>query len=72
MMRADIARKVALDNSYPTANLAAQKSLPPEIRNNPMVYPSRQVLRRGEFQTDIGDEALALYEKYWEELKMGM
>lgn len=71
MLRSDIARKVALDNNFPTANLAAQKLLPADIRNNPTIYPSHDVLRRGEFQTDVGDKALALYEKYWEQLKMG-
>jgi spermidine/putrescine transport system substrate-binding protein len=71
MLREDVARKVALDNHFPTPNLAAWKSLPVEIKNNPTAYPPRKVLRRGEFQTDIGDEALMLYEKYWEQLKMG-
>jgi spermidine/putrescine transport system substrate-binding protein len=71
MLRADVAKAVVLDNNFPSANLAAQKLLPAEIRDNPIVYPSREVLKRGEFQTDIGDDALALYEKYWEKLKMG-
>ena len=60
-----------MEEGYPTANLAAQKLLPPEIRDNPTVYPSQTVLSHGEFQTDIDDDALALYEKYWERLKMG-
>lgn len=71
MMRADVAETIALDNNFPTANLAAQKLLPPEIRNNTTIYPSQETLRRGEFQTDINDDALAVYEKYWEQLKMG-
>ncbi len=29
------------------------------------------ILKQGEFQTDLGDQALTIYEKYWEELKMG-
>lgn len=65
MLRADVAKAVALDNNFPTANLAAQKLLPADVRNNEIVYPSREILRHGEFQADIGDEALALYEKYW-------
>jgi spermidine/putrescine transport system substrate-binding protein len=71
LLRADVAKAIALDNSYPTANLAAHKLLPENIRNSPIVYPSHEILSHGEFQTDIGDKALALYEKYWEELKMG-
>lgn len=71
MLRADIAAEVALLSHYSTPNLAAQKLLPPEIRNNPMIYPSSDILRRGQFQIDVGEETTALFEKYWEELKMG-
>ncbi len=71
MMRADVAKAVAIDNSFPTANLAAQKLLPADVRDSKTVYPSPDVMRRGEFQTDISDDALSLYEKYWERLKMG-
>ncbi|MFZ2314236.1 MAG: spermidine/putrescine ABC transporter substrate-binding protein [Gammaproteobacteria bacterium] len=70
MLRADIAKESALSTHYPTANLAAQKLLPLEVQNNPVAYPSKEVLKRGQFQTDVGDDILALYEKYWEELKM--
>ncbi len=72
ILRADVAKAIALDNNFATANLAAQKLLPNNIKNNPTIYPSlAKILRRGEFQTDVGDKALALYEKYWEQLKMG-
>ncbi len=70
MLRADIAKAVSLNNDYPTPNLAAKKLLPPDVRNNPIVYPSHAILRRGQFQTDISDEAIELYERYWEKLKM--
>ena len=71
MLRADVAKTVSLSNNFPTPNLAAQKLLPPEIRTNPLVYPSHETLRRGEIQMDANDTALELYEKYWEKLKMG-
>jgi spermidine/putrescine transport system substrate-binding protein len=71
MLRADVAKSIVIDNNFPSANLAAQKLLPAEVRDNPIVYPNHEVLKHGEFQTDIADEALALYEKYWERLKMG-
>lgn len=71
MLRPDIAKQIALYTRYPIANLAAQKELPAEIRNNPVAYPPHDVLKHGQFQVDLGDETLAIYEKYWETLKMG-
>ncbi len=71
MLRADIAKAVSLSNDFPTPNRAAKNLLPPEVRNNPLAYPSAEILQRGEFQTDVSEAALALYEKYWEKLKMG-
>lgn len=70
MLRADVARDSALATGFPTTNLAGQRLLPAEIQHNPAAYPSKEVLKRGQYQTDLSDEALALYEKYWEELKM--
>lgn len=70
LMRPEVAKAISLYTGYPTADLAAQQLLPPEIRNNPAVYPSKEVLKRGQYQTDVGSDTLALYEKYWEQLKM--
>jgi len=70
MMRADIARDASISINYSTANLAAQKIMPPELKNDPVLYPSHDILKRGEVQRDIGEEAFATIEKYWEQLKM--
>lgn len=70
ILRADVAKTASLWNQYPTPNLAAKKLLPAEIRNNPIIYPSHDVLKRGHFQMDINDEALEEYEKFWEKFKM--
>lgn len=70
MMRADVAKAVALYIHFPIANLAAQKSLPPEVRNSPIAYPTKEILKKGEFQLDLDPETIAIYEKYWEELKI--
>jgi len=70
VLRADIAKEVAVSTNFPTANLAGFKLLPDSIRNDPTVYPPKEVMRHAQFQTDLGDDTLALYEKYWEELKM--
>ena len=71
LMRPDIAKTVSLNINYATANLAARNLMPPDIKDNPVLYPSYAILRHGEFETDIGDPAFSLFEKYWEQLKMG-
>lgn len=71
LMRPEIAKAVSLSINYSTANLSAQKLMPAEIRNNPALYPSQDVLRHGEIQKDLADKSVGLYEQYWEQLKMG-
>jgi spermidine/putrescine transport system substrate-binding protein len=70
-MRAEIAVNITLEEKYATANAAAQKLLPPNLRDNRLLYPDKEILKRGQFQTDVGVEALQLYEKYWTMLKVG-
>lgn len=71
LLRPEIAERISILSGYPTANLAGQKLLPKEMRDNPIIYPSKEIMKHGEFATDISEESLALYEKYWEELKLG-
>ena len=40
------------------------------MRNDPVIFPSAETIEKGEFQTDVGD-AIELYNKYWEMLKVG-
>jgi spermidine/putrescine transport system substrate-binding protein len=70
MMRPDIAKRASMAVSYSSANLAAQKIMPDKLRNDPVLYPSHEILKRGEVQRDIGEEAFAKIEAYWEKLKM--
>jgi len=71
LLRPEIAKQASLYSTYATGNLAAQKLLPENIKNDPRIYPTAAYLRKGSFQTDPSEATLALYEKYWEELKMG-
>lgn len=71
MLRPDVAKSASLNFGYPTANLAAQKLLPTAIRDNPMIYPNKKILKRGQYQTNVSDATLALIAKYWELLKAG-
>ncbi len=70
MLRPDVSKTVALYTQFPITNVQARKLLPADIRDNPNIYPPKSVLARGQFQIDVGESTLALFEKYWEELKM--
>lgn len=72
LLRPEIAKETTLTVSYSTTNLAAYNMLPNEIKNNPIVYPPKELLRKfGHLEIDVGDETSGLVEKYWELLKMG-
>ncbi len=70
LMRAEVAKVMSMNNNEAIANIAARQLLPPRLKNNPILYPNDAVLKRGTFQTDLNDEGLAVYEKYWELLKL--
>jgi spermidine/putrescine transport system substrate-binding protein len=69
IMRPDIAAKLSKELGYASPNSAAVKLLPPQMRNNPAVYPDAQTLKRAQFEADPGNVD-QLYEKYMEELKI--
>lgn len=54
---------------YSTPNLAGNRLLPKAMRNSPIVNPPAAVLKRGNFQLDVGS-ADKIYEKYWQKLKI--
>lgn len=70
ILRPDIAKKISLATGYASPNLAAVKLMSKAVLTNPMVYPDQKTLRRSVVQTDVGD-AEAVYQKYWELLKIG-
>ena len=72
MMRPDIALQSSMAYYYATPNLEAQKEMPADIRNNPMIFPPHDILKQGHFQADISDQSMALYAEYWEKLKLKM
>ncbi|GLP96101.1 extracellular solute-binding protein [Paraferrimonas sedimenticola] len=70
LLRPDIAAKVAEEIGYPSPNKTAKELMPADFANDPVVYPSAEVIANGEFQNDIGEAAL-IYDKYWQKLRAG-
>lgn len=70
MLRPDIAQACVESVGYATPVLTALPLLDEQLRNNPILFPSRAAIEAGEFQTDVG-EALPVYQKFWEKLRSG-
>lgn len=70
LMRPEIALATSEEIGYATPNKAALAMMPESVKSNPTAYPPADVIQRSEFQNDIG-EAIVVYEKYWEMLKIG-
>lgn len=69
LLRPEVSKVVSQELGYASPNIKTPNLLPKEVRNNRIVYPIPEDLVNSEFQVDFGDEALKLYEKYWEKLK---
>jgi spermidine/putrescine transport system substrate-binding protein len=71
VLRPEISALISEEIGYATPNLAARDLMPDQVANNRASYPNATDMINAEFQTDIGDDALQVYAKYWEMLKSG-
>ena len=69
MMRPEIAMMITEEIGYASPNLEAIKLLPQKVRENRTVYPSAADLKNAQMQEAVGD-ALPVYEKFWQKLKV--
>ncbi len=71
LLQPENAKIVSEEIGYASPNLAARELMEESVRNNPTIYPSKDILAKAEFQEDVGDDALQVYQKYWDMLKTG-
>ncbi|BAH83215.1 extracellular solute-binding protein [Candidatus Ishikawella capsulata] len=71
LLRPDIAAQVAQSTGYTSPNLEAKKLLPKNISSNPYLYPSEEVIKKAEWQDDVGDASVQ-YETLFQKLKTEM
>jgi spermidine/putrescine transport system substrate-binding protein len=70
MMKPDIAKTCVEENGYATPVLTAIPLMDENVRNSKTIFPDKEMIAAGEFQTDVGD-ALQIYQQYWEKLRSG-
>ncbi|TCP92025.1 spermidine/putrescine transport system substrate-binding protein [Cricetibacter osteomyelitidis] len=69
MLGKETSAKLTLEIGYPTSNKEALALLPKEITEDPAIYPTADVLNNSYWQDDVGDDAVQLYENYYQQLK---
>ncbi|HEY9422846.1 MAG TPA: spermidine/putrescine ABC transporter substrate-binding protein [Thermoanaerobaculia bacterium] len=68
VMEPEVAAKIVNDIHYAGANQAALPLIDGKIRNDPAIYPPREVLERCELIEDLG-ETTQLLDELWTEIK---
>jgi spermidine/putrescine-binding protein len=68
LLDAEIGAMITNATYYASPNAAALPYIADEIKNDPGIYPSDEVLAKMEYFTDVG-EATQLYERIWTEIK---
>ncbi len=70
MMQPEVARSCVEDNGFATPVTAALPLLNEDVRSSLTIFPTKEIMDNGEFQTDVG-EALPIYQQYWQKLRTG-
>lgn len=69
ILRAENAQIVSRQLGYATPNLGARLFMPQQTKDNVNIYPSPAILDKAQLQRDVRDEALVVYQYYWDKLK---
>jgi spermidine/putrescine transport system substrate-binding protein len=69
LLRPSVSAAIAQFTRTATANAAAHALLPEATRNNPTLYPSAEVFRRGDWPRALPPAAQRLRDRIWTEIK---
>jgi spermidine/putrescine transport system substrate-binding protein len=69
LLRPEVSAKIAVAVQTATANGTAHALLPPELRDNPVLYPSEVTLARGEWFQPQSAASQRLRDRLWTEIK---
>jgi spermidine/putrescine transport system substrate-binding protein len=68
ILEPEIGAKISNKYQFATPNAAAKKFIKPELLNNPVIYPSREMMKTLEFLKDLGRDT-RLYDQLWTSIK---
>lgn len=70
ILKAESSAQIALREGHGITNAKGRDLLPASIKDNPMIYPPRAIMEKAQFQHDVGEKTIMLYNQYWEHLKL--
>ncbi|MGO0062542.1 ABC transporter substrate-binding protein [Brevibacillus fluminis] len=68
LLRPEISAEISKEIPYTNPNIKAQELLDDSIKKDPIIYPTKEDLQRGEYAGDVGDKISQL-DRIWNELK---
>ncbi len=71
LLRPEISAQIVNEKKYANANEAANPFVKPEIRDDPVIFPSVEMLRRAYFYEPLSSEGESLYRLVWERFLAG-
>jgi spermidine/putrescine transport system substrate-binding protein len=69
MLRPEVSAANAVAARTTTTNAAARELLPKEFRENPTLYPAKEIFARGEWADTLSPESQRLRDRLWTEIK---
>jgi spermidine/putrescine-binding protein len=69
LLRPQVAAAIVRESKTATANAQARALLPPQLRDNPVLYPPAEVLSRGEWFAPLPAAAQRMRDRIWTEIK---
>lgn len=70
MLRPDISARMMELEFFPVPNTAAIAKLPPQLRQNPILFPPPEILANGTILLDISPETMRILEQDWQRLRI--
>lgn len=70
ILKPEMSAYITLQYGYAITNQAGRELLPPKLRDNPMIFPTKKDLEKGYFQRDVGEKTIELYNQYWQSFKL--
>lgn len=69
LLRPENSAIVSEEFGYASPNELAKNFILPEIAKNPIIYPPENLVNKSLFREDVGNEAIKVYQHYWNMLK---